>query len=118
MTRIKASEMPSPDAMIEYPNGRIGTAMFHYGMPEDTDARLVAAENGFASMFVTMEDEADRPEVEALWLEYSKGGDGEDIANRWQPEIPEGWKVAEKYDTEDGPVALLIMPRPSEEPQP
>lgn len=111
MTPIKAADMPKPDAVVEQANGDLTVAMFFYGMPEGTDMRQVAAENGFASMFIAMDDETERPEVEALWKEYSEGGDGQDIYRRWQPEVPEGWTLADKYDTEDGPYAILIKPR-------
>lgn len=116
MTPIKAADMPKADAVVEQPNGDLTVAMFFYGMPEDTDMREIAAANGFASMFASMDEDSDQPGVVELWAEYSAGGDGQDICRRWQPDVPEGWTLADKYDTEDGPYAIFIKPRSSEQP--
>lgn len=101
---MKSTEMPTPDAVIEYPNGHTGLAMFHYGMPEDTDAGVVARENGFDSKFVTMEDDN-----EELYKQYTDDrADHDALLTAWKPEVPEGWTLAETYDTEDGPVAMFV----------
>lgn len=112
---MKTSDMPAPDTVIEYADGHTGLAMFHYAMPEDTNLALVADANGFDSKFAAMEDD-DREEVEALKAEYEAGGDGMDIAQRWQPIVPEGWKLAERYDTEEGTMAMFIRAKPSIQP--
>lgn len=104
---MKCADMPAADAVIHYAEGHTGLAMFHYALPEDTDMAQVAEANGFDSQFAAMEDD-DREEVEALKDEYEKGGDGMEIANRWQPVVPEGWTLAERYDTEEGVMAMFI----------
>ncbi len=106
---MKSTEMPAPDAVIEYPHGGIGLAMFHYGMPEDTDCEQVARENGFESEFVYLENDS-RPEAVALLDEYENDGDGQEIANRWKPVVPDGWTYAGANDTEDGVIAMFVRP--------
>ena len=109
---MKSTDMPAADAVITYGDGHTGLAMFHYGLPEDTNMAMVADANGFDSKFVALEDD-DREEVEALKQEYEDGGDGMHIANRWQPEPRDGWTLAERYDTEEGIMAMFIRAKPS-----
>jgi len=104
---MKSTDMPSPDTVLEYPNGNIGLAMFYYEMPEDTDAEAVARENGFESEFVYLEND-EREEAVKLFEEYENGSDGQVISNRWNPEVPDGWTFAGANDTEDGPIAMFV----------
>ena len=75
---------------------------------EDTDASVVARENGFDSKFLNMQDDDHTEPAMELHAKYAAGADGMVICAEWQPEIPEGWRLADKYDTEEGPVAMFI----------
>jgi hypothetical protein len=119
--RIKSADMPPPDAIVEYPDGRTDMAMFFYGMPEDTDSRAVASENGFDSLYIYLEDD-DSEDAKKLQKEYEGDmtdpcveTDPFDIERRWNPVVPNGWALCEKYDTEDGIVAMFIKPTDGKE---
>jgi hypothetical protein len=110
-TRIKSTDMPPPDAIVEYPDGRTDMAMFFYGMPEDTDSKMVAAANGFDSYYLLLEED-NGDGAKKLQDEYENSGtDSFEIARRWNPVTPDGWTLCEKYDTEDGMVAMFVKPK-------
>jgi hypothetical protein len=107
--KIKSCEMPEPDAIIDYGNGRTGMAMFFYGMPEDTDAARVANANGFDAKFKILGDDGE----EELAFRYERGEDPFAIAADWHPAPPEGgFVLAEIYDTEDGLAACFVRRLP------
>lgn len=101
---MKNDEMPKPDTLIEYPGGAVGAAMFHY-TPAECSPDLyceIAAEHGFQIEGVTMSDE------HSLYPEYAAGS-GE-VVGKWQPNVPAGWQLGGKHDTEDGPYAYFLCP--------
>lgn len=68
--RIHPDEMPPPDALINYPDGSTGAAMFHYLAAEDGNAfENVVREHGFDIKGHHMDD--DHP----LMAEYSEGSE-------------------------------------------
>lgn len=102
---IGRSDMPDPEALIDYGNGVVGAAMFHYAT-EEADAQEIARYHGFEIQFLHLEDD---PGAEDL-------ADYEDcaICAKWLPLPPEGWMLASKHDTDNGPIALFIRRLPQE----
>ena len=103
---IRNEDMPDPDTLVMYGCGMCGAAMFHYCCNEDdgTDPEDIARENGFDIQFHRLPD--DHP----LMPDYEEGAS--DVVERWEPDVPEGWTLGGKHDTEDGPTAFYIKPRP------
>ena len=109
MTKIIAEDdLPAPDDVIKYKNGQTGLVMFHF-MAEGCNYQSIANHHGFDVKFRNMED-CDSPAAEALLIEYEAGVSSFDIASRWKPSVPEGWVLAEIYDSEEGMLALFIKP--------
>lgn len=52
------------------------------------------------------------PGDESEWLDQYDN-DTATFFMEWTPTVPEGWTLAGKYDTEDGPTALLVKPKES-----
>ena len=103
MKTIDEMEMPAPDTIVNCKNGGPIAAMFFYAAAEQ-DLGEIASEQGFETRTITMEDDAD--------LEFSErwfNGDGSTI-EEWTPTPQEGWTLAAKLDTEDGPIAIFIKP--------
>lgn len=100
--RIHPDEMPAPDALINYSGGAVAPAMFHYAPTEAPDSvfRDIAREHGFE--IKTRHMSAEDP----LYEEYAQGSDK--VIWKWQPEIPDGWQLGGKHDTEDGPCAYFL----------
>lgn len=101
---IKPNEMPKPEALIEYPGGMVGAAMFHF-TPGECSGDLycaIAAEHGFQIEGVHMSE--DHP----LYPEYAEGS-GE-VVGKWEPNVPAGWQLGGKHDTDDGPYAYFLRP--------
>ena len=106
--RLTKANMPAPDAIIDYGDGRTTMAMFFYAMPEGTRGDEVAAENGFDSLFMALGDDASE-EGESLGFRYEQGEDPLVVARDWHPVPPDAsWILAEKYDTEDGLMAIFV----------
>lgn len=105
-----AQTMPAPDQTVLRKDGTETVAMFFYA-PSEHPLDEIAAEYGFDSKFMGMEDD---PEADdALYDEWDKAtsnadGNTNDVIRAWHPTLGDGWKLAEKYDTEDGPVACFI----------
>jgi hypothetical protein len=105
--RIHPDEMPPPDALINYPDGSTGTAMFHYLAAEDHEAfENVLREHGFDVKGYHMDD--DHP----LMAEYAEGS--EKVIGKWDVKVPDGWALGGKHDTEDGPYVFFIRPKQAE----
>lgn len=102
--------MPAPDQTVLRKDGTETVAMFFYA-PSEHPLDEIAAEYGFDSTFLGMEDD---PEADdALYDEWDKAtntadGKPNDVIRTWHPTLGDGWKLAEKYDTEDGPIACFI----------
>jgi hypothetical protein len=103
---IKSAEMPAPDTVVEYNHGMSAPAMFHYAT-EGCNVTHIARDQGFEISFRTMECDLDPSSP--LHKVY-ENGDLEEVLNSWKPAVPEGWKLAGKNDSEDGPVAILLRP--------
>lgn len=94
--------MPDPTLMIDYGNGQLGMAMFHYA-GEGADFRQIAREHGFQIRVLHLESDPDAGELAERYA------DGDDISlEDWRPIPPNGWRLAAKNDTEDGVVACFI----------
>ena len=50
-------------------------------------------------------DSEDEP---LLYRRYYENDEWEEVVRDWQPQVPEGWKLAGKWDTDDGPTAYFI----------
>lgn len=100
---ISNDSMPAPDDLVLYSEG-CGVVMFHYLTEGVCNTRremeTIAREHGFEIRETTM------PNDHPLMKEYADGASG--IPLRWEPEVPEGWKLGGKHDTEDGPFAYFI----------
>jgi hypothetical protein len=102
MTTIDETEMPAPDTIVNCKNRGPIAAMFFYAAGEQ-DLGEIASEHGFEMRVVTMEDTDD--ELSERWA------NGDDKAlSEWNPPATEGWALAAKIDTEDGPIAIYIKP--------
>ncbi|MCX5478488.1 hypothetical protein OSH08_05700 [Kaistia geumhonensis] len=106
MPMIKPDAMPSPETLIDYGNGEVGAVMFYYAA-EGQDYGEIAREHGFSFRILWLEDDADADQE--LLVAYEEGAG--DICARWNPKIPDGFQLAAKHDTEDGPVAIFIRKR-------
>jgi hypothetical protein len=101
--RIHPDEMPLPDALINYSGGDVGPAMFHY-TPTDVSALAldeIAREHGFKMKGEHM------PEYHPLMEKYMNGSST--VIQHWQPDVPDGWQLGGKCDTEDGPYAFFLQ---------
>jgi hypothetical protein len=102
---IPHTVMPAPDTLVEYFNGEVAAAMFHYG---GDDVAGVAASCGFeVSPFVRLSNDPDARDLDQA---YADGAT--DVLARWHPRPPAGWSLGFKGDTEDGPVACFIRRKP------
>lgn len=106
MTYLKPNDLPAPDAMIDYGKGQVGAAMFYYAA-EGQSYTDIARDAGFEAQYFSLDDDAS-PQAETLGDEYA--GDDPTVLARWTPAIPDGWQLAAKHDTEDGPMAMFIRP--------
>ena len=109
-----SKDMPAPDTRIEYADGSIGMAMFHYAA-EGQNLEHIASEHGFDCEFRELEGD-DSPGAEELFEKYSDGANGDEILKAWQPKVPDGWTLAAKYDTEDGPAVMFVRKMPLTDP--
>lgn len=98
---LKNEDMPAPETMVQYSDGEVGAAMFHYAA-EGQRFDKIASEQGFESRFLLLQD-CDEPELISA---HENGASA--ICEIWHPEPPEGWQLAAKYDTEEGPVVMFI----------
>jgi predicted RNase H-like HicB family nuclease len=95
-----ASMLPAPDEMGFF---------YHPDLPdtgEDESILPYIQRMGFEASFLFMEHDAPQ-ELNDAWY------DGEQSApTKWVPSVPEGegWLLAAKYDTEDGPCAMFVRP--------
>lgn len=103
---LTREDMPAPEALIAYEHG-VEAAMFFYA-PDDADMVAIANYHGFHANVVTLDSDRS-PEAATLLDEYSDGAS--DILARWSPPVPDGWMIAAKYDTEEGPCAIVIRRR-------
>lgn len=105
-TRIHPDEMPAPDALINYSGGAVGPAMFHYAVSEASDEvyRGIAREHGFEIQGRHM------PDTHPLYQEYADGSHL--VIAKWEPDIPDGWQLGGKHDTEDGPYVYFLRKLP------
>lgn len=106
---LKNDHMPAPETMVEYFSGECGAAMFHYAGERD-NVENIARNHGFDIQFLKLEHD-DSPGAEELNTAYENGAS--DICARWNPPAPEGWQLALKGDTEDGPFVAFIRKRAS-----
>lgn len=113
---IKKAEMPAPDQVVDYGDGRIGPAMFHYAT-DACDLEHIAQFHGFeiADKFLAYDDAAPRALQE---LVGSFDYDIDSVALCWKPRMPKPWKLVAVHDTEDGPVAIFLRPREEPETRP
>jgi len=76
------------------------------GIDERARLDLFADALGFDCEFARLDiDELSTIEIDSLQQ------DGNAFIENWKPKEPAGYVVAGKYITEDGPVAVFVMPR-------
>lgn len=97
------------DTLVRTEDGRVCAAMFFRSSGAET-YKSIAARNGFEVQMVKMIDELGRRHPLVRKWENS---DGERVMTEWQPKIPEGWSLGEKFifNYEDL-VACVIRPKP------
>lgn len=95
-------DMPAPDALVQYADGIIMPAMFHY-VEDEVDLTPTAKANGFDMKIIAMEDNA--PD---LFEEYSERGLTLADFKDWRPAAPEGYAFGGCWDTENGPVCCFL----------
>lgn len=91
---IKADDMPHPACLVEYGEGGVMAAMFHYAS-EECDISEIAAEQGYAIEWTELSD------GDPLWSD-------EAVLSKWRPTPPEGWVFGGVSTTDDGPVAIFL----------
>jgi hypothetical protein len=96
-TIIKPEDMPAPETLVDYDDGGLMAAMFHYAEAE-ADLSGVANENGFHCLVCALLD----PDLMKLYEA------GENVLTKWRPEPPMGWILGGVYDTDEGPYALFL----------
>lgn len=108
MNRIHPDEMPAPDALINYHDGFVGAVMFHYAPDDCSDEvfRAIARTHGFEINGMHMRTD------DPLYPEYESGSHL--VVGKWEPDIPEGWQLGGKHDTEDGPYVIFLRPLKNE----
>lgn len=100
-TGLHPDEMPAPEALVNYPDGSVGPAMFHYLASEDHEAyERVLQEHDFE---VTGHHLSEDDPLFKLYEEDLKR-----LLIIWNPPIPLGWKLGGKHDTEDGPYVFFL----------
>lgn len=104
--RMLAAEV-TPDTLIEHPDGSLIALMFNYAV-EGQDLRAIAHDAGYAFRYDEMGDIFD--EENALYKEYFVDGSA-DVIRKWHPQIPDGWLLGGKWDSENGPVVVYIRKR-------
>lgn len=104
---IQPAAMPAPDTRVLYDGPWFGPAMFHYAT-EGCDARAIAAEHGFETLYVTLEE--DQGDDSPLSEKYAAGEGAEVVASCWLPKPRPGWTLSGMTDTEDGLTALFLRP--------
>ena len=99
--RTHPDQMPEPDALINYPDGSTGPAMFHYLASEDHEAyERVLQEHDFeVSGYHLSEDDP-------LFKIYDE--DPKRLLMSWNPPVPVGWTMGGKHHTEDGPYVYFL----------
>jgi len=104
MATMVPDHLPPPEQLLDLGDGTLVALMFYFTPPE-TRLSEVADMWGFDSMVYHLDD----PRLQS---EYDDGVSGADILLRWFPEVPEGWLLGGKWETEeDGPVAIFLRQR-------
>lgn len=102
MDTVPLSKAPKADLLIELPDGVLCALMFHFAC-EHHDIGDIAREQGFELVKIIADDE---------WQEKYENADNiGDFLPFWMPQGPDGFRLAGKWDTEDGPVAWFIRER-------
>jgi hypothetical protein len=101
---LTPDQLPPPDTLYQYPDGSVVALMFHF-MTEATDFALVAQAQGFDIATMRLDDDG---AAAGLATEYEAGS--ADVIGKWQPRR-DGYSLAAKFDTDDGPMAVFIKPR-------
>jgi len=73
---------------------------------DNTDTRLFAARLGFESKYLLIDHHPSEPFPNPTGYEQ----DADQWIQEWQPECPEDFHLAAKWDTEDGPAAFFVKP--------
>jgi hypothetical protein len=106
MVMLSPAELPAPETLIDYGDGAVGAAMFHY-TSEGDDMVAIAHDNGFDIAFLSLEDDGDS---EAL---YERSLEGANVLAEWYPTVPPDWFLGGKWEADDGPIAVFLRPRDS-----
>lgn len=98
---FEPEKLPAPDEMGFF---------FHPDIPgedENDDVRGLCKELGFDTAFVAMDGDAPQDLVDAYFENEETTA-----TTRWTPTMPggDGWMLAAKYDTEEGPYAMFVRP--------
>lgn len=102
---IDEAKMPAPDAIVRCKDGTEIAAMFYYAV-EGQRLDHIARDHGFEVQSLAMQDDIDEDDPLHRRLENMEAG----LEMDWHPTAPDGWRLALKNDTEDGPVAIFIRP--------
>lgn len=101
---LTPKDMPAPDALIQYDDGTICAAMFHF-MASETPFGPIADEHGFEVRYLSLAD--DVGEEHPVWTDYYEGGNR--WMKEWHPTPPdEGWAFGGVADGEEGPCAIFL----------
>lgn len=102
-------QMPPPDAIVRDASGNEIVAMFYYAAAEQ-NLGDIADEQGFDCLAILAQDEIG--ENDPL---YARLESLELLASEWTPAPHEGWQLALKFDGEEGPTALFIRRKSSDD---
>jgi hypothetical protein len=112
MLIIDESDLPAPDTLVRDKHGNISALMFYFAA-EEQKYEDIAHANGFETCHLFMTDD---PSIDKNHVLIKRLKDGEDdVEKDWNPAIPAGWMLGAKLDTEDGPAAVFIRRKETED---
>lgn len=100
---LTIDQLPEPHTLIATADGGCTCLMFYF-LPENASFEEVCNEHGYDYRYLHLNNDSDAPEE--LSERYEDGDS--DVVRDWIPAIPEGWMLAGKGDSEDGPVAVFV----------
>lgn len=121
---MRSKDMPKATDIIECSSGALCVAFLFYLGEGATrfDAKRVASSHGYNMVYVDFDGDDALLDDDSRATDENPDGrhplvkaleDGGNVLPDWHPSSPgEGWQLAGKWDTEDGPTSVWIRPKP------
>lgn len=107
-TKFDPARLPSPDELGFFMHPDVP------GEDESDDVAALLRAMGFKSSVASFDYDGDEDDVMSWWFEQDRMNAAEmkSIIERWTPTPPDdgGWILIGKFDTDDGPYALFVLP--------